>query len=710
MIPSDEQQNIIDNIKNGKNVICSAVAGSGKSSTVLFLAEQLREKKLLQITYNSQLRLEVKEKVMNRNIENLEVHTYHSLAVKYYSRNAYTDTELREIVGKKEKAIIKIPLYSVIIIDEAQDMTRLYYLFLHFFLYDMGNKIQLLILGDPMQGLYEFKGSDIRFLTHADKIWLNFRNLENREFIHCFLKMSYRITQQMADFVNNVMLGETRLLACKDGLEVAYMREPTHQSKINILHIILTLLKDTRNSPDDFFILGASIKEQMRKLENILVEKGIPCHVPMFEKEKMDERVIKGKIVFSTFHSVKGRQRKFVFVTGFDNSYFDYFAKELERKKCPNTLYVACTRATECLYLIEKDNHYDDKPLEFLKMSHMEMKKQTYIKFTGNSKLIMYDDTGDKKREPLIATHYITPTELIKFIPEIVLEQIIPMVKILYELIVDNLDEEIEIPVVIETKKGIYEEVSDLNGIAIPFIFSDRIQDKKQQTLINLIENTLKEVKTGELMYLKDKFKKYREETQGMELKIDDYLFLSNLYSSIQEKLYFKIGQIDNDEYTWLSDEILELCIKRIDYVIRGENKELIPNLEVTIINPLMEEETKRINKVLFEYDTFFIGKNFQFKARVDMICPDTIWELKCTKTLTIDNYLQLIIYAWLWSIIYPNEKKEFKIFNIRTGQIYKLINKETQYFTPIVVLLLKSKYEKSSKMTDEEFIINLNY
>ena len=44
MNPSLEQQLIINNIKENKNVVVDAVAGSGKSTTILFMAEQLREK------------------------------------------------------------------------------------------------------------------------------------------------------------------------------------------------------------------------------------------------------------------------------------------------------------------------------------------------------------------------------------------------------------------------------------------------------------------------------------------------------------------------------------------------------------------------------------------------------------------------------------------------------------------------------------------
>jgi hypothetical protein len=59
--------------------------------------------------------------------------------------------------------------------------------------------------------------------------------------------------------------------------------------------------------------VGEGINSNIRRIENALVETNIPCHVPMLETREIDERVINGKITFSTFHACKGRQRKHVF-------------------------------------------------------------------------------------------------------------------------------------------------------------------------------------------------------------------------------------------------------------------------------------------------------------------------------------------------------------------------------------------------------------
>ena len=135
MQPSEEQQIIIDHIKSGKNVIVNAVAGSGKSTTIISLARQLSDKTIFQITYNSMLRHEMKEKVENLDLPNLTIHTFHSLAVKYYLDSAHTDTELRHILYHKTPPRIKpLPNIDILAIDEAQDMSLLYFHFIYKFI------------------------------------------------------------------------------------------------------------------------------------------------------------------------------------------------------------------------------------------------------------------------------------------------------------------------------------------------------------------------------------------------------------------------------------------------------------------------------------------------------------------------------------------------------------------------------------------------
>ena len=319
---SDEQRVAIEHIINGHNVVLDAVAGSGKSTTILSMAKQLPNKRVLQIAYNAMLRKEVEAKIKSLDISNVTVHTFHSLAVCFYLNTAHTDSGIRKIVFENMPPKREIPVFEIIVLDESQDMSILYFQLMAKFARDMGSPFQIFVLGDYMQGLYEFKGADIRSLTFADAIWRDHPMLASNEFHKCTLTTSYRITYPMAAFVNEVLLGYVRLEACKTGEPVVYIRNNRRNLEIVVLSQIHTLL-NAGESPGDIFVLGASVKgvnSHIRKMENALVERGIPCYVPMFDTERIDEKITENKVVFSTFHSVKGRERKYVFVMGFDQS------------------------------------------------------------------------------------------------------------------------------------------------------------------------------------------------------------------------------------------------------------------------------------------------------------------------------------------------------------------------------------------------------
>jgi len=911
---SDEQRIIFEHIKEGKNVIVDSIAGSGKSTTIINIAQLMPEKLFLHVTYNSMLRKEFKQKVISLNLTNIEVHTYHSLAVKYFHPTAFTDTGIREILALNILPVCEIPLFDIVVLDECQDMTRLYYNFIRLVVSlisnersrcntekyggwfeghdgegvsyseerpnptfrvgvvypNVGSKMgftggeapnegapmnidgvenntshtlsppQLLFLGDYKQCLYEFKGADWRYLTLADKIWNSPPHYTPDSFVHCSLKTSYRITNQMSSFVNNVMLGEYRMNACREGAPVIYIRNTRFNIERIIIHHIKRIL-DEGDLPSDIFILAPSVKgpfSNVRRLENVLVESGIPCHVPMFENERIsDEKVINGKVVFSTFHSVKGRQRKYVFVMNFDNSYFAFNARNLKSTVCPNTLYVATTRATHQLYLLEINNHPTDRPLEFLRMSHSQMSQTDYIDFKGRPQSVFYEEVKAPREEDKIPVHRVTPTDIIKFLPESVIEKITPVLKRIIKPVLYQSHPgacyEIDVPSIVYLKNGLYEDVTDLNGVAIPAIYCDYIQRKNNNIeksggvaeghdvefllyygerpkgarsdieksggvdegpngevtggeapnggarrniddseveneipniLWRFIKHSVEQFREGEHLYLKRIFQSLSPSCKTPA----QYLYMSNVYIAFQEKLYFKLKQIDEDEYNWLTYEMMEQCNQRIDRIVcdsrkRGHDSDIYteqPESDVEKSGGVVkdhdmgfllysgqqpkeaDENIKELEEITYPstvtpQNTFVFENTFihhlqddkhavidkllrphlnkvelyRFTARLDLITDRDVWELKFVSELTIEHYLQFIIYAWLWKCVYYDDPvqsgKEFKIFNIRKEEVFTL-KASLSELTEIVALIIKSKYDSCTTQTEEEFLFSL--
>jgi hypothetical protein len=138
-----------------------------------------------------------------------------------------------------------------------------------------------------------------------------------------------------------------------------------------------------------------------------------------------------------------------------------------------------------------------------------------------------------------------------------------------------------------------------------------------------------------------------------------------------------------------------------------------LPVIEHNIVSYETPTQLEKINRVL---SPFFPnhGSLFKFHARADLITSRSLWEIKCTSTVTIEHKFQVVIYAWLWRTIHSpdptarnpefREQRDCKLFNIRTGEVL-LLNATYEELTTIVVALLRGKYEQEPPKDDETFL-----
>jgi len=666
--PSSEQKLILKKIGKGENIYADCVAGSGKTTTVLLLANLYPDKNILQITYNKELKFDVRQKIINYGINNIEVHSYHSLSVKFYDKNAYNDYILNTIIIKNILPKKNLSKVDILVIDEAQDMSLLYYKLIIKFIKDLNNsELQLLVLGDKYQGIYTIKGADTRYLTLSPKLYGV--NIER-----AFLSTSYRVTNQIASFVNNVMLGQNRIKAIKEGAKVKYMRYNIFNDSKKIAKIIINLMNDTDLKPEDVFILAGSIKSDktpIRKLENELSSLGLPIYYPTSDEQKIDESLIKGKVVFSNFHQSKGRERKLVIIYGFDASYFEFYARDLDPNICPETLYVATTRTKEYLVLLE---HYTSGALPFLKKSYEEMKKLDYIQFTDHD----FKPNINKSELKNNTINNTTVTDLIKYLQE---DNINILTLLVNKIFKNEVEEELSlnIPSKIKIKEDTFEEVSDINGIVLP-----AIHEYQQRGTCRILENVHSEynklVDSKEHYFLQKAYKQIKEKL----LYSKDFVYLGLIYVSLTEKIYHRINQIT--KYDWLKSKEVENCLE--------------------ILQKYLPKKTKYERDIVFESYNFPQYGIVIISGRLDGYNNDTVWEIKCVDSLQLEHYLQLVVYAWLWRQAFLEIKghRQFKLLNIRTGQVDNL-DTTSIYIDEIIKILVENKFGTLSKIDDEEFL-----
>ncbi len=677
------EQELITTCKS--HIVVDAVAGSGKTTTILHLALRYPNANIIQITYNNMLKREVRKKVNRLSINNMSIHTYHSLAVKYYDESAYTDEEIKKIllgnlpIKKNSKSV------DILLIDETQDMAQDYYQLVRKFISDTNSNPQIVIMGDRYQSIYEFKGANYKFLTLADKIW-------NFPFEKMTLSTSYRLTHQIAWFVNKAMLGIDRISTIKSGPPVDYYIGNSYEIYKKLGKQLRKLMKTDGIKEQDIFILSPSVKSlepPFKKLENYMVKHGHKCITPSSDDAKLDEKVISNKIVFTTFHQAKGRERKVVVLYNFDDSFTQFFIKPTDPvSSCPNILYVGATRASHKLILIQ-DNKY--KPLNFLNTKYLSKSENLNVIIVNEQNLDSINLLNKPKEIKKISV-----TDLIRFVTPQTIDIILNIIGTNYGQ--DYMFEQkkkatnpVDIPSKIKNTSIIagkevvtFEDVSDLNGLVIPAIY-EKLLLKKNSTIEDYVVEQIRK-DNPMLSDIRKTISKIKIPANNPA----DFLKIGNLYMTFQTKLLAKITQIK--KYDWIDLNMVLKCHGNMTMISDSNIK-----FEIPIVNDELD------GSFVFDHEDF---GQIHLTSRLDAIDSKNIWEFKCVDNLTIDHKLQLIVYAWAYSQSMETTmgKKDFILLNIKTGEMLKL-NYDYYKISQIVELLITDKYSVKKELGDDEFI-----
>jgi len=574
------------------------------------------------------------------------------------------------------------------VIDEAQDLTELYYN-LSCEIIKNNTFAKLCIMGDRFQSIYQFNGADAKYITSAEK-WFGLNTyLWNSD----TLSISYRMTKNTIDFVNKCVLKNERIKASpvkEEGPKVDYY-------SINIYKNISVIINEIK-TPDDIFILAPSLKESksgrstpVRELVNKLTEMKIPIYIASANEREVNKNVLKGKIHFSTFHQAKGLERKHVIVFGFDTSYFKYYNKTSDHNICPNTIYVALTRAITKLTII-RSLDFDHFP--FLDMNLLG--KYANVHSVGAPNNYRPRENNSKN---------ISVTSLTDYLPSNIIYQAYDMLNI--KLIQDK-KAEIKIESVIHQGE-FCENVSNLTGMFIPAYYEYH-KNGRISIYENLCQN-LTEIKRilGQVKLEKDpryqnlfpeylNFWDYYNKTRNIEdknkkefseirkdyekyiishfesdLNIPKFLKIINLYDAFISGYYYKLNQIQ--KYDWINDEKLNLCVERLSQQISGKSE-----FEVSIGKTFNLDE-----------------KEITINGSIDCINSENVWEFKTVTNLGKEHFIQLACYAYLLEIEEKTSAKNRKYFlyNILSDEKYEIIF-EKEKIKKMIDLLLSSKFSNN--------------
>lgn len=362
---SEEQLAIVDSVERGCNVCIVAAAGSGKTTTTLFVARRWAElhkpSNVLVLTYSKPLQSETVARFSSAGVRGV-VKTIHAAMQGTYGVTCDTDHGLRKILECRMPIVPSASggPYGVMVIDEAQDLTPLRYAVIKKFLRDVTAKQrfapQLVLMGDPLQCVYAFDGADARFVTLAPELYRENPHKWERK----VLTTSYRLSPETCDYVNHAMhprSGGMPILprpgrARSPHQRVWYVAGSNYEAASAIAKFIIGKIKRREMTCDDVMITSNSVvpgilHTPLQQLLNTLTCAGIPLCIEGRELELM-----RSKVLVSTFCGSKGMERNVVVCFCHDVSYFDMYAREADRALCPPVLHVAATRAKQKLILL----------------------------------------------------------------------------------------------------------------------------------------------------------------------------------------------------------------------------------------------------------------------------------------------------------------------------------------------------------------------
>lgn len=380
----NNQQFKIVTEENSKDKLLLSCAGSGKTLTIIskicYMINNLNcdPDEFLICTFNRNAGEELKKRICNLiGITDLICGTFHSIGLKLLKKfdYLYIDSEYHidetQIIFlnflKSDRCIKLKEKYKYIFIDEVQDINELQ---LEMIKELHKNSKQLLLVGDDLQNIYAFRGSDNNIIKNIN---LHFPEIETEKMIY-----NYRSSKEIVNLANDIQEKNTDCIYKK-------MISKYETNNLPEIHKFKNLSNEIK------FIVSSIIKD----LKNGYKKKqiGVLCrnNLPLFFIEEQlqianiknkilnSESIIGNSISLTTIHCSKGLEWQKVYLIGMNNSYFPNPKSDLNEER--RLFYVAVTRAKSNLIitfnetdicsnlLTELKEEYFSKDFNFINLS-----------------------------------------------------------------------------------------------------------------------------------------------------------------------------------------------------------------------------------------------------------------------------------------------------------------------------------------------------
>jgi hypothetical protein len=665
---SSEQKEIINKLEFN-NISINAIAGSGKTSTIINSVINYPKKTFLIITYNKALQLETKEKLSL--YHNSEVHTYHSVCTKYYDSNAHTDFYLLQSANKSNLSNRE---FDVLILDEAQDIKLIYYPLIIKLINDFKIK-RLCLFGDYKQNIYSSLGSTIKYLI--DPTLFNF---QKENWINLKLSYSFRCSDKVCKLINQLMNEQYLTSSKPEGdIELIYYKTYKLPNPLKFIENKIIELKNIGYKYSQMMILFPSFKYSfVNPFINSLQDTIGDINIIALTNVNIDARsnsLLLNKIIISSVHSSKGLERDVVILLPF-NELFNDMSHNYLKLECSNLLYVALTRAKEKLILYKHIENISKQPYTIPLLIDNKLNNDVYtsIQFSDEEVKEKHNLRSQLIINDIINSKHMSFEELKKYLTKKYKSYIIQLEKYLllkklnlqkdkkvkdylsfkpieYYMFFENKfktkllykgQDFIIKKEIYNTQRNIYEDVSTILGMIIP-MYIEMLLTKK----IIL------------LTHLKDYHSLFSE--KDLSIQITKLQRLAINYSIEKDQMYkYKNYQVPYK----IIEKDLFISIVKFGY------------------NYINELNANNDYELFFEY---YVHHN-NLKGSIDLLMKsknednlDIIIEFKLTTINDIGNYIQIILYAILYCEINKKDINKIKLLyiNLSNSSVYMIDFKE---------------------------------
>lgn len=329
----NDMQKVVVTTDESKVLVISAAA-SGKTAVLTARLKYLLDKgedpsKIVCITFTNAAAAVLRERIGN--YPSLFIGTVHSYCNKLLLMSGYDTSEiiskenfdeLFEIIKDRPQAIKEV---NHLLLDEGQDSTEDEL----FFMLDIVQPKNFMIVADWKQQLYSFRGADSTRLRELSQDW---------DVMTYDLNKNYRNSSRILSFAKDIIK--------KNGKQYVDYSIPMRGTEGQVIEGEFTnsqIAEAIKNDGhyNDWFVLCRTNNE-LSSIKSILEKAGIPCD--SFKRAELDaqefaEAMTRDTVKVLTIHTSKGLERKNVVVIG---ARF-YNADE----RCVS--YVAATRAIDKL-------------------------------------------------------------------------------------------------------------------------------------------------------------------------------------------------------------------------------------------------------------------------------------------------------------------------------------------------------------------------